>query len=242
MSLPSERNIDAFNADARERGGYLYSTNAPLSARLAHERYTQAILSLCDFQGKNVIDIGCGDGVFTLELATRGNPASLVACDPAVEALELAAKKSTGSNITFAAASAYDLPYADKQFDIAHLRAVLHHMDHPVDALREGLRVAKEIVVLEPNGYSPVLKFNERFSSYHIQHDEKSYAPAKLDAWVRSVGGEVVSRCWVGLVPTFAPDWFAKSLKVVEPIVEKIPVLRSVACGVYVFVARRLEP
>ena len=119
-------------------------------------------------------------------------------------------------------------------FDVAQLRGVLHHLDRPVDALREAMRVAPVIVVLEPNGYNLGLKAIEKLSTYHRDHGEKSYAPANLERWVRELGGRVVSRDWVGLVPYFCPDWFARTMKVIEPVVESVPLLNDLerAAGV----------
>jgi SAM-dependent methyltransferase len=135
--------------------------------------------------------------------------------------------------------SAQSLPYPDDSFDVAYFRTVLHHMDDPVAALREALRVAPLLLVIEPNGYNPGVKVIERCSSYHIEHEEKSFAPKRLDRWVGEVGGEVVSRQWVGLVPMFSPDWVAKITHRVEPVLERLPVLRAVGCAVYVFTVVR---
>ena len=161
--------------------------------------------------------------------------------EPAREAVEVASRRAGDRNLVFAVGSAYHLPLADDSFDIAYLRGVLHHMSEPVRALREALRVAPRIVVSEPNGYNLGLKVIERCSAYHIEHGEKSYAPRTLDRWVREVGGCVVDRRWVGLVPMFSPDWLASSLKRIEPGLERLPLLRAFGCGSYAFSAVRDE-
>lgn len=231
--------IDIFNRDVRQNAGYLYTTNIRLSSRLANWRPSRASLEATDFRRKRVIDVGCGDGVFTLELNERGQPTSIVGIDPASDAIELARAKASGQPISFVVGSAYDLPYGANTFDIAHLRSVLHHLDRPLAAVREALRVAPYVVVIEPNGYNPVLKFLERNSAYHIAHDERSYTARQLERWIREAGGNVIARQWVGLVPMFCPDWMARPLKFIEPVVEHMPLLRLVSCAVYVFAARR---
>lgn len=234
-----EPNINVFSHDARENSGYLYTTNAPLSARLANARITDVTLEVCNFAGKRILDLGCGDGTYSMELFERGKPTFLIGCDPADGAIVAARQKVLGQPVTFDVSDAYRLPYSADNFDIAHLRGVLHHMERPFAALQEALRVAPQIIIIEPNGYNPVLKLIERFSAYHRAHEEKSYPAHKLDEWICRAGGEVIERRWVGLVPFFSPDWFARFLKVLEPVVERIPLLRAVACGVYVCVARR---
>ena len=126
-----------------------------MSSRLANERMTAASLMLADFRGQRILDVGCGDGTYTVELHDRGRPRLLHGIDPAAAAIGAARQKAGSRAIEFRVGSAYDLPYGVDSFDIAHLRGVLHHLDRPVDALREALRVAKQIVVVEPNGYSP---------------------------------------------------------------------------------------
>ncbi len=96
------------------------------------------------------------------------------------------------------------------------------------------MRIADEVVILEPNGWNPILKLIEKFSEYHRQHDEKSFSPLRIASWVRAVGGSVDYVKFVGLVPFFCPNWLARVLKATEPVIERLPVLRRYLCGVCV--------
>jgi ubiquinone/menaquinone biosynthesis C-methylase UbiE len=226
-----------FNDDAVENQGYLYSTNASLSSTLANRRLTDVTLQSVQMQGKNVLDIGCGDGVYTLEIDTHGKPKSIIAGDVADKAIKVARNNSGGRNIHYMVNSAYELPLPAKSFDVAILRGVLHHLDHPTQAIKEALRVADVVWVIEPNGYNPGLKFLEKFSAYHIEHGEKSYAPHMLDQWVEQLGGKVTYRKWAGFVPMFCPDWMARLTKWLEPLVEHVPLVKNIGCAVYTFSA-----
>lgn len=228
-----------FNRDVENNLGYLYTTNARLSSQLANRRLTQAALEIASFAGKRVIDIGCGDGTYTRNLFDEGKPASMHGIDPAASAIEVAKTHVDTRPISYDVHSAYELPFEDDSFDVAHLRGVLHHMDRPFDAIKEAFRVAPTLVVIEPNGYNPVLKILERYSSYHVRHGEKSYSPKLLDHWVANAGGRVKASHWVGLVPMFCPDWLAKTTKAVEPFFERLPVLNRVCCAVYISLAVR---
>lgn len=228
-----------FNRDAVQNTGYLYTTHARLSARIANRRLSDATMDAVSFHRKRVVDIGCGDGTYTIELYDRAGPLSIDGFDPADRAIAVAREKIDGRNIRFSANSAYQLPVGDSSFDIAYLRGVLHHLDRPIDALREALRAAPVVVIIEPNGYNPVLKLLERFSRYHREHGEKSYPPDLLSRWIRSLGGAVAARRWVGLVPFFCPDWLARVLKVCEPLVERLPLMRALGCAVCVQVVTR---
>jgi ubiquinone/menaquinone biosynthesis C-methylase UbiE len=241
MKPKLEGAVDAFDHDVIDNAGYRYTTNAQLSSLLSNERLTRETLKATNFQNRSVIDIGCGDGTYSLALYDSGKPARLVAIDPAAQAIEIARNNLGGRPIDFQVQSAYELEFSDDTFDIAHIRGVLHHIDRPEVAIREALRVAKEIVVIEPNGYNPVLKLIEKYSSYHVEHGEKSYAPSALDAWTRESNAEVKYRRFVGLVPFFCPNWIARTLKFFEPFAEHTPLIKKIACGQYVFSAVRKD-
>jgi SAM-dependent methyltransferase len=240
VSTKHHPETDRFKADMADNEGYLYTTNAPLSSQLANRRCTDAVIAMADFRGKRVIDVGCGDGTYTVELLALTEPATLHGIDVVDQAVVTARAKSADPRLTFAVGSATDLPFPDDSFDIAVVRGVLHHMPDAARALQEALRVAPRIVVLEPNGYNPGLKLFERFHPYHKAHGEMSYPPRTLDRWISQAGGRVGRRTFAGLVPMFCPDRAAEGLKRVEPAFEKVPGLRLVGCAVYVFSAERL--
>jgi SAM-dependent methyltransferase len=238
----SDPYVEPFNADAVDNDGYRYTTNAPLSSQLANRRLTEASLEMASFRGRRVVDIGCGDGTYTAEVVEIGGASRVAAIDPAPAAVRLARERVDSGVVSLAVASAYALPYADQSFDVAYLRGVLHHMDKPADAIGEAMRVASAVVIVEPNGYNPVLKLLERYSTYHVEHGEKSYAPRQLDRWVQDLAGQVERHQFAGLVPMFCPDWMARVLKGVEPVFERIPGLRSIGCAVYVLRASAVSP
>ena len=65
MSEPTVKdNVTAFNADVTHNAGYLYTTNAPYSAVVANKRMSDAIIAAIPAQATQIIDLGCGDGVY----------------------------------------------------------------------------------------------------------------------------------------------------------------------------------
>jgi len=239
MKQQTDSTVEPFNHDVVRNRGYLYTTDARLSSQIANRRLSDATVAAADFCGKRIIDIGCGDGTYTIELFDRGKPSSICGVDPAQKAIDIARQKAGGRNIAFEVQSAYELPYAANSFHVAHLRGVLHHLERPADALREALRVAPVLIVIEPNGYNPGVKLLERFSRYHRDHEEKSYPPMCVDRWIGAQGGTVEYRKWVGLVPFFCPDWFARAMKLIEPMIERLPLVNAMMCAVYVVTAIR---
>lgn len=233
-SAPSERNVNRFNEDVAAFGGYAYTTSGGLSCRLANRRVSDAIRQAVDLSNKRVIDVGCGDGTYSVELLDAG-AASVLGIDAAEEAVSRARKLADDrASLRFETVSVQELATRRDYFDVAIIRGVLHHLDAPEAAIQAVCRIATEVVVVEPNGYNPVLKVLEKVSPYHIAHDEKSYPPRRLDSWFQHAGGQVVASSYIGLVPMFCPDWMAKLCKRLEPFLERIPVIRQLACAQYV--------
>ena len=232
--MTKEKNIERFNIDVHHNLGYKYTAGAGISSQLSNARISQEVRSIASLKGRKVIDVGCGDGTYTMELEDD-DPAFILGVDAADAAVVAAREKSAHSKITsFKTVSVYDLSSIGEHFDVAIVRGLLHHLYEPHRAIAEICNIADEIIVIEPNGYNPILKLIEKTSSYHIAHEEKSYSPHCLRWWFGQEKGQLVSSRYIGLVPFFCPDFIAKVLKAIEPIFEAIPLVRTISCGQYV--------
>jgi SAM-dependent methyltransferase len=231
--------VDPFDADAATGAGYVYTTQKRLSSQLALARHLELILALGRLGGRSVLDIGCGDGFSTIQFWDAAGPSKLAGVDPAANAIRVANRNRGSRPIDFEAADGHNLPYPDDSFDLALIQGVLHHDDEPRASIREALRVAREVVILEPNGLNPGLKVIEKVSPYHRRHHERSYPRRRLRRWIEAAGGRVEEERFAVFVPMFCPDWMAKLMKRLEPLVERTPGLRSLCCAVYVLRACR---
>lgn len=96
--------------------------------------------------GMAVLDVGCGPGSITADLANLVEPGPVTGLDQSEDvvasARELAASRGL-TNISFTAGNVYDLDYPDGTFDVVHAHQVLQHLADPVAALREMRRVAR---------------------------------------------------------------------------------------------------
>jgi ubiquinone/menaquinone biosynthesis C-methylase UbiE len=94
--------------------------------------------------GMSVLDVGCGPGTITADLAARIAPGRVTAVENTHEALELARAEAQArnlSNISFVTSDVHALDFADDTFDVVHTHQVLQHVADPVQALREMRRV-----------------------------------------------------------------------------------------------------
>lgn len=112
-------------------------------------------------EGMSILDVGCGPGTITADLAQLTGSGRVVGVDYSeaviVQARERAAARGL-TNVSFETGDAYALAAADDSFDIVTAHQVLHHLQRPVDALREFRRVVRPggIVALREVDYGAV--------------------------------------------------------------------------------------
>jgi ubiquinone/menaquinone biosynthesis C-methylase UbiE len=239
--MPVNQKVDVFDKDVLAVGGYVYTTSERLSSRMATKRTFDIILDTGCFPGKSVLDMGCGDGFFTIKIFDKSKPQSMVGVDAAVQAIHAANANKNDRQIDFFAGDAHHLPWKDGQFDLVMVQSILHHDDNPGDMIREAFRLAPKILIHEPNGNNLGLKLIEKVSPYHKAHGEKSYNSYQFERWIKEAGGEKTYVKFAGFVPMFCPDWIARFTKWIEPFIEGMPGLRNLACSVVVIVAEKVD-
>src|SRR6187551_615675 len=77
-----------------------------------------------------VLDVGCGPGALTAELALRTGPGRVTAVDPSEE--YVAAVRGRHPGVQVIRAPAEDLPFEAGGFDATLAQLVVHVMDDPV--------------------------------------------------------------------------------------------------------------
>ena len=92
--------------------------------------------------GQKVLDVGCGPGALTKELADRVGPANVFAIDPSESFV--AAVRERLPAVDVRVGSAERLPFPDKAYDATLAQLVVHFMSDPVGGLREMARVVRK--------------------------------------------------------------------------------------------------
>ena len=110
-------------------------------------RYSRPLaVPFADFAGLpldgRVLDVGCGPGALTAELARRAEPRRVTAVDPSEEFV--AALRDRHPAVQVIRAPAEDLPFERGCFDAALAQLVVNVMDDPLAGLREMARVTRD--------------------------------------------------------------------------------------------------
>ncbi|NGO69851.1 methyltransferase domain-containing protein [Streptomyces boncukensis] len=96
--------------------------------------------------GLRVLDLGCGPGTITADLAALVPQGSVTGLDASEGVLEQARAEAAGRglrNVTFERGDVHALPYPDGSFQVVHAHQTLQHVGDPAHALREMRRVCE---------------------------------------------------------------------------------------------------
>lgn len=228
-----------FNQDVENNGRYEYTDFNRYSAYIATKRQSEELIKLLKKHTKgniSILDVGCGDGAFTFELLKIVNLRRIVGFDFAREAIRVAngaIQDKDKNKIQFLHGDASDMHkmFKKNSFDLIVIRGVLHHLIRPEQAIKSLRNISNKVIVLEPNGYNPILKLIENTSPYHIKRGEKSYWPPTINKWFADNGFKTKEQRYFSIVPYFCPKIIVKLLKLIEPVMEKIPFIKLFYCG-----------
>jgi SAM-dependent methyltransferase len=152
--------------EGRERLRILSRVMAPTTAALLDR------LGLRD--GHRCLDVGCGGGDVTFELALRAAPGgSAVGTDIDEAKLALAREEARHRGITNVELRTSDIPDAsgDREFDVIHSRCLLTHLSDPEEALAAFYRHVRPggMVAVEDIDFSGYFTYPEcaAFRRYH---------------------------------------------------------------------------
>jgi SAM-dependent methyltransferase len=152
--------------------------------------------------GLQVLDVGCGPGTITADLAALVAPGRVMAVDAAPDVLEQAAAEAAArglENVDFAVADVNALDFPDNSFDVVHAHQVLQHLGDPVRALREMRRVCRPggVVAARDSDYAAMTwypavdgldRWQRLYQKVARSNGSEPDAGRRLLSWARAAG------------------------------------------------------
>jgi SAM-dependent methyltransferase len=147
-----------------------------------------------------ILDIGCGPGTITADLADRVPRGHVTGVDAAPDIIEQA-RALTGArgNLDFAVGDVYALDHPAGAFDVVHAHQVLQHLSDPVKALREMRRVTRPggLIAVRDGDYGAMIWYPEfpalddwlaLYKRVARGNGGEPEAGRRLHAWAREAG------------------------------------------------------
>ncbi len=136
--------------------------------RLVHQIESRLIYTcLKPHKGQRLLDVGCGTGQYSFELAAMGLEVTGVDISRAMLGRARAKASAGGFTVHFVEADAMNLPFCDESFDLVLSVTALEFVNDLPLALREAFRVLKK-------GGRLVVGLIGRHSPWHSYYAEKA--------------------------------------------------------------------
>ncbi len=213
-------------------GEQVWNWSSP-AGKIRWERRCNMFKDFLKDANKMVLEIGCGSGLFTQELA--GTNHTITAIDVSPELLELAKNRVKKKNVVFKIENAYATTFKDNSFDYIVGSSVLHHLDIE-SALKEFYRILKPgggLMFTEPNMMNPqvAMERNIPFMRKLMANspDETAFFRWPIKKILVKHGFSNVSAIPFDFLHPAVPKFLIPVLNPIFNGIEYIPLLREIA-------------
>jgi SAM-dependent methyltransferase len=215
------------DASAKKLGRELLGGRDSLAVEAYRERLLSG-LALPEGRGRKVLDLGCGDGLEALYFLRRGYNVEAHDLEPHPRWKEL--ERRFKGRLRFQLSDAAKLGRLKAaSYDLVFEKDMLHHVDKPVEVLRQMGRLLKKggsAHVVECNRYNPIFYLHLTLWGGH-QHFSRSRLKALLaEAGIASYTLRLrEARVW-----PIESAWFQKAMDFCQKSIERSHLLDPWLC------------
>jgi len=176
---------------AKEKYDSFYSDKTEEWRKIGAQGKVENIIDL--IQGlklDQIVDIGAGDGNVLSILSEKKFSSNLTAVEISDSAIEQIKKKKIEGLKEIKQFNGYNLPFENKQFDLAICSHVLEHVEHPRMLLSEIRRISKKQVFEVPIDFS--FQVDKKFNHFNSYGHINIFTPALFNFLLYSVGFEIL--------------------------------------------------
>ena len=181
----------------------------------------------------DVLELGCGTGYFTRQLA--GSGAKITAIDISADLLELARRECVADNVTFEIQNAYALSYGAASFDAIIGSSVLHHLDlvKALGEMRRVLRPGGWISFTEPNMLNPQIALQKNVGWLKRRlgdsPDETAFFRWSLRSRLAAAGFREIEIVPFDFLHPKVPSGLIPTFERIGHLFEQTPLIREIA-------------
>ena len=222
-----------------EHGKYLVATGAGevwnWESPAGRNRWKRRVAMLSSLlkDGDRVLELGCGTGYFTKELAKL--KIQITAIDISPELLDHARQEVTSGNVTFETQNAYQMGYKDNLFDAVVGSSVLHHLEiqKAVYEIYRVLRPGGYIAFTEPNMMNPQIALQKNIPWLKRRlgdsPDETAFFSWRIRNLLRAAGFKNVAVIPFDFLHPAVPARLIPAVSALGELAEKIPIVKEIA-------------
>jgi ubiquinone/menaquinone biosynthesis C-methylase UbiE len=232
-----------------EHGKYLISSGAgevwnweSPAGKLRWQRRVKMLSSILH-ENDHVLELGCGTGYFTRELAKLR--IHVTAIDISPELIEVAKNEIQTDNVSFEVENAYEMTFGSNQFDAVIGSSVLHHLEIE-KAVSEIYRVLKPggmIAFTEPNMLNPQIALQKNIpwlkKRLGDSPDETAFFSWKIKKLLIRAGFINVQATPFDFLHPAIPPALINPVLAISKIAEKTPLLKSIAGSLFIQAVKR---
>jgi len=189
-----------------------------------------------EFIGSNrslILEVGCGTGLFTQELAYTDN--TIIAIDISDALIKKAKERVQAKNVELVVGNAYETNFDSNSYDFVVGSSVLHHLE--VDsALKEFSRILKPgggIMFTEPNMMNPQIAMVKNIPALKRRAgdspDETAFFRWGIARKLRTHGFTDISIIPFDFMHPQIPELFLSIAGQLTSFIEKVPILKEIA-------------
>ena len=193
-------------SNSKERGEY--------SAGVWPHRIRQKVINLCrEYKGGKLLEVGCGEGLFILNLATANPQLEIVGIDNNISGLLSTREKCENKkfkNVKLIYADAVNLPINDEYFDcLVCINTFLNLesikvVNHILGQMARVCKKKGKIFFDFRNSLNPFLRLKYKLAPYYDSTIEENklplntYYPKDIEDILRKLNFKIINRIYIG--------------------------------------------
>lgn len=186
-----------------------------------------------------ILEIGCGDGIFTQRL--RGTDAQIMATDITPAVVSRSKAKLSFPGLKYKIEDCEKLSFKEGSFSIVCGVSILHHVEikKTIQECYRVLRNGGKLFFTEPNYLNPIIFLfsNVGFlrKVMELSPNEKALFRKDVEKLLKSTGfRKVVVRNYDFLLP-WAPRFMISFLEKIGDILEKLPLVKEISGSLLIY-------